>query len=122
MKLHLTRGEGNLINAHHPDRLTINGETHTRSLIVLPHRLITDWRATAAHLTPEALHQAAEHATRGMVVLLGAGTASPPITPRWQAPFAARGAVLEIMSLPAACRTYNFLTADGRAVMAALAL
>ena len=123
MKLHLNSQEGNRITACRGGAVQINDQPHSGSLLVLPDRLITGWAVRgAAGISADALDFAAAEATEGMVVLLGAGEKSPPINPEWQAPFAARKAVLEIMSLPAACRTYNFLSADGRLVMAALVL
>lgn len=38
----------------------------------------------------------------------------------WLAVFAKIGASLEVMSLPAACRTYNILLGDGRTAVAVL--
>ena len=123
MKLHLASQDGNTINACRNNTVYVNGDAYRHSLLVMSGRLITDWQvAGERHITEAALQQAAEHSSEGMVVLLGAGDKSPPINPHWQTPFAARGAVLEIMSLAAACRTYNFLNADGRLVMAALVL
>lgn len=123
MKLHLNSQDGNQITACHGNTVYINKEPHTESLLVLPERLITGWAVNGvAEINAEVLEQAAIEASQGMVVLLGCGEKSPPINPEWQAPFSTRKAVLEIMSLPAACRTYNFLNADGRLVMAALVL
>ena len=123
MKLHLTPGAGNAITACRDNTVYINDTLYSDSLIVLPEQLITDWQVRgSAAITPAALEQAAEHCCPGMVVLLGAGDKSPPINPSWQAVFSKQQAALEIMSLAAACRTFNFLNADGRAVMAALVL
>lgn len=122
MKLHLSNHEGNRITACRDNTVYINGEAHAKSLLVLSDKLVTGWNTGSGDITPELLEQAAAHSSAGMVVLLGKGEKSPPITPQWQPPFAKRQAALEIMSLPAACRTYNFLCADGRLVMAALVL
>lgn len=123
MKLHLNNQDGNRITTYRDNTVTINGKAHDSSLLVLPDQLITDWQVAGVQgINTAALEQAAAHSSEGMIVLLGGGEKSPPINPAWHAPFAARNAVLEIMSLPAACRTYNFLSADGRLVMAALVL
>ena len=123
MKLHLNNQDGNRITTYGSNAVTINTDTYSSSLLVLPDRLVTDWQVSGVGgITAAVLEQAAAHASEGMIVLLGGGDTSPPITPEWHVPFTARNAALEIMSLPAACRTYNFLSADGRLVMAALVL
>lgn len=120
MKLHLNKADGYVINACATGAVVINGESYTRSLIVSPDSLIENWTATETALTAEHLEEAAALAEAGTVVLLGVGEKQPPILPAWHAPFIRRQAVLEAMSLRAACRTYNILHGDGRTVVAAL--
>ena len=54
------------------------------------------------------------------VVLLGAGSRSRPADRALRAVFARRSVALEAMDLGAACRTYNVLAQEGRAVAALL--
>ncbi|MCH9757493.1 MAG: hypothetical protein K0U19_00085 [Proteobacteria bacterium] len=123
MKMHLTNSAGNRITACRDNTVYINGDAHSTSLIIRPDSLITAWQPVGIdNITLAQLEAAAEYSSQGMIVLLGGGAKSPPIQPQWQAPFINKGATLDIMSLSAACRTYNFLNADGRLVMALLVL
>jgi uncharacterized protein len=54
------------------------------------------------------------------LVILGTGNLQFFPDNQWLAPFIARGLPLEIMSTPAACRTYNIVASEGRTVLAAL--
>jgi uncharacterized protein len=56
------------------------------------------------------------------IVLLGTGGRRRPPPPALQADFAARGIGLEVMDIRAACRTYNLLLGEYRAVAVALLL
>ena len=123
MKLHLHNSEGNVINACGDDFVQVNGERYEKSLIVSADFLITDWHlAGVDEITTEHLKRVAEHSTTGDVVILGVGASSPPFNPEWQSPFIPLGVALEVMSLRAACRTYNILCSDGRKAIAALVL
>jgi len=93
--------------------------TLTRSLILSPQYLVTDWQPQAL---PElqAEHLDAVLALRPEVVLLGTGhrlrfPAQHLFTACYQA-----GVGVEIMDTGAACRTFNILAAEGRNVVAAL--
>ncbi|HNQ92285.1 MAG TPA: Mth938-like domain-containing protein [Alphaproteobacteria bacterium] len=56
------------------------------------------------------------------VLLIGAGSTFSVLPPSQRAVFAGLGFTVEVMDTPAACRTYNVLTAEGRQVAAALIL
>lgn len=124
MKFHLNQGDGkNGIRSCGNGVVVVNETRHTSSLIVTPSQLIPDWQPAAlADLTAENLATVAQLATPGCVVLLGANEKQPPLRGEWQAPFLEKKAVLEVMNLRAACRTYNILMGDDRAVVAALIL
>lgn len=120
MKLHLTHAAGNqLITGYGEYWVEINLARHSKSLIVLPDRLITDWEVldfgslTTAHFEQLAL-------LKPEVVLLGTGEAQHFIHPALGCALTDAGIGIECMSTAAACRTYNFLMAEGRHVAAAL--
>ncbi len=120
MKFHLQTGGGdNLIRGYGPGQITVNQDSYSTGVIVLPQRIVHDClpgrfaELTAAHfdtlagLGPE-------------LVILGTGR-------RLQFPSAAlttslmRASIgLEVMDTAAACRTYNILRGEGRVVAAAL--
>jgi len=119
MKFHQTRVRGqNHCTGYGPGYVSINGERHERSLILLPDRIVA-WPVSAF----EALTEADFELLAGLqleVVLLGTGQRlrfpSPPLT---RLLVQARIGV-EVMDTAAACRTYNILLAEQRRVAAAL--
>jgi uncharacterized protein len=122
LKLHLANQTGlNAFTGYGPGYVAVNDARHERSLVVLPDRLITDWPATgfdtlvAAHFEPLA--------GLGLeVVLLGTGARIRFPRPEITRPLVDAGVGVEVMDVPAACRTYNILMAEDRKVCAALLL
>ncbi|MBA2409296.1 MAG: Mth938-like domain-containing protein [Gammaproteobacteria bacterium] len=113
-------GPGNYrIRAYEAGRVVINEHSYTDSLVVTPDRLEAQWPPrTVAELEPAHLEFIA--ALQPEVVLLGTG-------PRLQFPgpevmdfFRRKRIGFETMDTAAACRTFNVLMAEGRAVAAAL--
>jgi len=120
MKLHLTHAAGNqLITGYAEHWVEINQARHSKSLIVLPDRIITDWEVpdfdglVTIHFEQLAL-------LKPEVVLLGTGAIQRFIQPGLGRALTEAGIGIECMSTAAACRTYNFLVAEGRQIAAAL--
>lgn len=94
-------------------------EVLTRSLVIMPRRLIDDWPPQSFEdLSPEHFALLPDHDVE--ILLFGSGSRL-----RWPAPsilamLLERGIGVEVMDTGAACRTYNILRADGRRVAAAL--
>lgn len=108
-----------LIRAWSPDSITLGLHTYTHALLVAPHALHPELPAQR----PEQLDDASLAplwALAPQVVLMGAGSRSRPASSTLRAVFARRGVALEAMDLGAACRTYNVLAQEGRAVAALL--
>ena len=109
----------NLIRSYEPGRIQIGERWLHGHLIVAPENLIEDWRVgepagvTVADLEP-ALALTAE------IVLLGTGASLVWPEADLMSELAACGVGLEIMSTPAACRTFNVLVHEQRRVVAAL--
>ena len=107
------------IRAYAEGRITVNDAVLTRSLVIRSDALITDWppqrfeELEAAHLLA-AVEPAPE------ILILGTGASQRFPAPALLAPLHARGIGVEVMDTAAACRTYNVLAAEGRAVAAAL--
>ena len=119
MKLQAERPQGqNAITAYGPGFVTINAQTYRHSLIVGHDRLLPDWPITdIADLTSEHLVNLNQNCD---VILLGTGAKQRfPQRPVLQ-PLQAKRIGVEVMDTAAACRTYNVLLAEGRAVVAAL--
>lgn len=107
------------IRAYAPGRVTIGEETVTRSVVVLPDRLLPDWPPRRPEeLTRERLLALAELEVE--VLLIGTGERLRFPDPRALAELTARGVGVEVMDTPAACRTFNILATEGRRVAAAL--
>jgi uncharacterized protein len=98
----------------------INTARRETSVIVLPERMI-DWppqRFDALAIE----HFAALAALEVEVVLLGTGARQRFPASALTEPLRAARIGLEVMDVPAACRTYNILLAEERRVAAALLL
>lgn len=120
MKLHVPATDGLMtITAYDAGFVAVNGRRLTRSFLLTPQRLVDAWPPTSIdRLTADDLEAAA--ALGCPVVLLGSGTRQRFPAAGLLRPLLARGIGVEVMDTPAACRTYNILMAEGRAVAAAL--
>ncbi len=107
------------VTAYGPGRVTVNQTVYTRSLIVSPQRLITDW---APRMLPDLAseHLAELLALAPEVVLIGTGRTLRFPHPSVLAGLASAGIGHEFMDTGAACRTYNVLMGEGRRVAAGL--
>lgn len=108
-----------VIRAYQPGLIRIGDREYARSVIVSAQALIDDWRPqhvgelVAADLEP-ALALGPE------VLLLGSGARQVFPAPELLRQLHAARIGFEVMDTGAACRTYNVLVAEGRAVAAAL--
>jgi uncharacterized protein len=109
----------NLIRAYEPGRVRIGERWLTGNVIVAPDQLIESWTVgSLASLSLADLEPAL--ALGPEIVLLGTGTDLVLPDVDLMAALAARAIGLEIMSTPAACRTFNVLVHERRRVVAAL--
>jgi len=120
MKFTLDRpGTPHVVRGYAPGHLRIGEREYARSVIVSAATLIDDWRPQhVGELTAADLERAL--ALKPEVLLLGSGARQV---------FPARELLVqlydarigfEVMDTGAACRTYNVLVGEGRAVAAAL--
>jgi uncharacterized protein len=120
MKFHLDApGSLNVVRGYAPGRLRIGERTHTSSVIVTATAVIEGWRpASMEELTAVDLEPLLGLAPE--VVLLGTGAHQRfPDSAILRLLYEQRIGV-EIMDTSAACRTFNVLVGEGRAVAAAL--
>ncbi len=85
----------------------------------MPSRLDTDWHAGESdQLGVESIERLARLEVE--IVLIGTGEHQQFPQPMALRPLVEAGIGFEVMSTPAACRTYNILVAEDRSVAAAL--
>ncbi|HKY01015.1 MAG TPA: Mth938-like domain-containing protein [Burkholderiales bacterium] len=119
MKLHIAQTAANLVTSYGEGYVTVLQNRYEKSLIVLPDEVIADWPPENFEaLKPE--HLAVLVARNPEIVLLGTGNKLRFPRPEVMRPLIETGRGYEVMDLPAACRTYNILVAEGRRVAAAL--
>jgi uncharacterized protein len=109
----------NLIRAYAADGVTVGSERLTRPCVVAPAALIRDFTdRDVADLEVSSLDCLWPLAPQ--VVLLGTGLRQRFAPAPIRSAFAQRRIALEAMDLGAACRTYNVLAQEDRAVVALL--
>ena len=122
MKLQLERSDGlNTFTAYGEGYVSVNGVRHHRNLAVLPDRLLPDW----TQATFETLRVADFELLASLdaeIVLLGTGRQLRFPSPELLRPLLQAQKGLEVMDVPAACRTYNILIGEGRKVAVGLLL
>ncbi|HCZ13001.1 MAG TPA: Mth938-like domain-containing protein [Accumulibacter sp.] len=122
MKLQLEKSDGlNTFTAYGDGYVSVNGIRHSCNLAVLPERLIPDWTlATFETLSVGDFELLAS--LDAEIVLLGTGRVLRFPSPDLLRPLVRAQKGLEVMDLPAACRTYNVLMGEGRKVAVGLLL
>jgi uncharacterized protein len=119
--MQLTRDSGavNFIHAWEPGRVRVAERWVAGNVIIGPDRILEAWTA----IEPDVLtieHLEAALALEPTIIVLGTGTERLLPDVELMAAVAARSVGLEIMSTPAACRTFNVLLGEQRRVVAAL--
>jgi uncharacterized protein len=109
----------NVIRGYTAAGFRVGGRDCTGSIIVAAHTLIEDWRPREmSELGIEDLAPAL--ALQPEVLLIGSGARQVFPAPRLLAALYRSKVGFEVMNTGAACRTYNVMLAEGRAVVAAL--
>jgi uncharacterized protein len=109
----------NLTRAYERGRIRVGDRWLTGNVIVTPDQLLEGWAATTpAELVLADLQPAV--ALQPEIVLIGTGDEVLLPDVDLMAALAARAIGVEIMSTPAACRTFNVLVHERRRVVAAL--
>jgi uncharacterized protein len=109
----------NVIQAWEPGRVRVGDNWLEGHFIVAPDKLIAGWRvSTPAELEFSDLAPAI--ALSPEIILLGTGSEQSLPDIELMSALAEQRIGLEIMSSPAACRTYNVLVHEHRRVVAAI--
>lgn len=122
MKMALDGAVGvNTIKTYEPGRVQIRDRYFTHSLIVLPDRLLPDWKpGDAAELCAADLAPVLERHPE--VLILGTGDTQIFPDPAVFSTLMDMGVGFEVMDNAAACRTYNVLVSEQRRAALALIL
>ncbi len=98
----------------------IGGEAYRGSVLVFPSTTLS-WPVTALHrLTPDSLARVSAAEPAVEILLIGCGREIAPLPAEMRRALQQRGIVAETMDTGAACRTFNVLLSQDRAVAAAL--
>lgn len=109
-----------VVNGYGDGGFRIAGERVEGSVIVFPERFLAWPVASLASIDRASLEPVLAAADRVDILLLGCGDAVPTVPQPLRIALRERGITLDAMSTGAACRTYNILLAESRAVAAAL--
>lgn len=122
MKLHQHEfGERNVIRRCQNGTITINEQTYSDSIVVMPGQLVDDWRPDSIdELTADDLGSVAQLGVELVILGTGARQVFPPA--HILEPLITAAVGFEVMDSAAAARTYNILASEGRNVAAAILL
>jgi uncharacterized protein len=121
MKLHSDTIQGPAVTGYGPGWVAINGEKITSSLVFSASGVRFPWNcAQFEDLQASHFEQLADMDAE--LILFGSGARLRFPKPEFLQSLYARRMGVETMDTQAACRTYNFLAAEGRKVVAALLL
>ena len=111
------------LTRHSPSCLVINSrEVHTHCLLSSEHGIL-DWQAHSfTSLDDTHIATLIESFAGHSVLLIGTGPKHQFLPMALQIPLIAAKIPFELMSTPAACRTFNALASERRTVLAALLL
>lgn len=107
------------ITAYESDRIRINDEWQTDSLVLTPDEIFENWDIdNIAQLTEQHCQKLVDSAPE--VLILGTGQKQQFPDVSILRAFAQRNIGVEIMDTAAACRTFNILIGEDRHVVAGL--
>jgi uncharacterized protein len=120
MKFQLDQPQGgNTISRHDGRSVWVNGTEHRSSLLVPWQGTVEDWRLTRFEALTEEHFQRIRD-LKPELVIFGSGSRIRFARPQLHRALIDARIGMETMDLGAACRTYNVLASEGRAVLAAL--
>ena len=109
-----------VINGYGDGGFRIAGERVEGSIIVFPERFMP-WPVTdAGRLQADDLQPLIDAAGRIDILLLGCGAGAPAVDPALRSLLREHGILVDVMDTGAACRTFNILLTESRAIAAAL--
>ena len=121
MKFIADSASGNFIRAYQPGQLTVRDEILRCNAIISHDRIISDWQPAAINAMSIADFAAALE-LGPEIILLGTGRKQQFPHIALMTELLQSGIAIEVMETGAACRTFNVLLGERRAVVAALLL
>lgn len=116
MQINLEAADYNSIQAYSDQEIIINSQSYHQSLVASRHEIISDWPISSIkQLNEKTLEPLLRHEPR--VIILGHKEQTQLTTLPFMQALTKRGIGLELMSLGAACRTYNLLLNEHREVV-----
>lgn len=109
-----------LIQGYAGGSFRVSGVRYQGSILVFPSRVVPWAMASPAGLDLASLEAVRDAVPRPDILVLGTGVGFAILPPALRQAIRAWGVVVEAMTTPAACRTYNVLLAEERRVAAAL--
>ena len=119
MKFHLQAPTANLVTGSGPGWVRVGSDEYQGNIVVRADGVEPGFAPAGFDALTAADFVALRRSTPE-IVLLGTGATQRFPRPALTAPLHDARVGLEVMDTRAACRTYNFLVAEGRAVTAAL--
>ncbi len=113
------RGDRPFVESYGPGGFRIGGERWAGSVLILADRVVA-WETDDPATLDAAALAAAFAGDRTELLILGLGAGAASIPPAGREALRQAGLSVEAMDTGAACRTYNLLAGEGRAVGAAL--
>lgn len=123
MKLHLDLPSNlNIITGYGVDHVLVNKQRYDGNLLLSPSRILTGWApAASADLAGlSAADFAGALELEAEILIIGTGARQRFAPPLLLRPLIEARVGFEFMDLAAACRTYNILAGEARAVALAL--
>ncbi len=120
MKLDFDHSEGNFrITSYGPGRVVVNETVLSRSFILSPAELVSDWRPQQpGDITGQDLAPVLDMSPD--IVLVGTGPSQHFLSPGITRPLLEARIGVECMDTGAACRSFMVLAGEGRRVVAAM--
>jgi uncharacterized protein len=109
----------NVVTRHEPGRVWVGGSAYDHSVLLPWVGAVAPWPASAFD-DLGAAHFERLLALQPELVIFGSGARLRFAPPAWLRALIERRIGVETMDTAAACRTYNVLVSEGRAVVAAL--
>ncbi|MPY70194.1 MAG: hypothetical protein GEU92_08905 [Alphaproteobacteria bacterium] len=109
-----------IVEAYGDGGFRICGTLYDGSVLILPGVTLRWQAASADAITMESLAPILEADAVVELLLIGCGDAIAPLSATLRAGLRTRGVAVEPMDTGAACRTFNVLLSEDRAVAAAL--
>lgn len=109
-----------LVTAFGGGGFRLNDARHEGSVLLLPQGVVSWPVVRFEDLTPQSFAPVLDHPVAIDIFIIGCGTDLRLLPPDLRALLREKGLGLEVQDTRAACRTYNFLLAEGRRIGAAL--